>query len=359
MEVFNRFKEGDDGQITENFQGQVCSGKDSPIAACKNGLKNARARLIRQKTEQFINAIFWHSIAMTVTTPLARLTRGRWSSVSVLYWGVILFFWLRFGMMDITVKKDSEDPVLDESFVYKTEKKEKGIDFAFGFHAFAGLLWLSTGWVQMSLLKTSKAWHRMFGIVAISSFSLHMVASLNNLYFNYMKHTPLPRLLLLMACVDSILCMTTAIIRARRKDYTGHRDAMIRCFVYSIEGAGTIRTVATVQAFLGMGPTDCQILWNGTSTHCLYSYTWRLLLTRYLSLAYLGLYTTHRNNNNFTKAFFMELVWWSLISGCFLSHTHMFTIDLMFQRYPGVTIPTFLLITMFVRAFIVNKSSLH
>ena len=77
MEVVNRFKEKEDGLTMENAQGEASSGKSSPVALCTKGIINARARLIRQNTEQFINAIFWHSIAMTMTTPLARLTRGR------------------------------------------------------------------------------------------------------------------------------------------------------------------------------------------------------------------------------------------------------------------------------------------
>ena len=328
----------------------------SVVALFKKWIVNARAWLVRQNTEQFINILFWHSIVMTINTPLARLTRGRWSSVNVFYWGSIVLFWLR---IDNEGNKDSEEPGFDEGLVYKTEMKEKGIDFAFGFHAIAGLLWLLAGWIQMSSLKTSKAWHRTFGVFAIFTFILHMMASMNNLYFNSMKHSPLPRLHLFMIVIDSIVCMIIAMIRARKKDYAGHRDAMVRCFVYSIEGAGTIRTVAHFQAFAGMHVTDCQILWNGTSTNCLYGYMWRLIFTRFLSMFYLGLYTVHRNNYNFTKAFFMELVCLSLISVCFIPQRSMVTVDLMFQLYPELTVPFFVLVTVFARAFILRKSSLH
>lgn len=319
---------------------------------------SARARLIRQKTEQFVNILFWHSIMMTMTTPLARLTRGRWASASFLYWGVIVFCWLFYWQMDVRVKKDSENPQIDESFVYKTERKTKGVDFAFGFHAFSGLFWLLTAWVQMSLLKTSKTLHRMFGVVAIISFSMHMVASLYNLYFDYMKHRPLPRLLLAMACMDSIICMVTAITQARRKDLAGHRDAMIRCFIYSIEGAGTIRTIASLQAFLGLGPTECQILWNGTATHCLYSYTWRLILTRYLSMSYLGLYTVHRNNKNFTRSFLLELLWFSLISVCLMNSRRMTAIDAILQLCPVLAAPAALATLALVRVVVARESRL-
>ena len=325
---------------------------------CKKGLKSARAHLIRQKTEQFINLLFWHSMLMTLTTPLARLTRGRWSSASLLYWGVLMFCWLYYWKIDLSVKDDSEEPLIDESFVYKTENKVKGVDSAFGFHAFSGLLWILTAWVQMSLLKTSKRWHRIFGMFAIVTFGMHMAGSLNNLYFDYMKHTPLPKLLLAMACMDSIVSMVAAMMHAKRKNFAGHRDAMIRCFIYSIEGAGTIRTVGTLQAFLGLGPTDCQVFWNGTASNCLYSYTWRLLLTRYLSLSYLGLYTIHRNEKHVLKNYLLEVLWFSLLSTFLLNSKRMMMVDMVFQAHPIVTIPAFFIIITGVRIILLRRDQI-
>ena len=339
------------GQCDEKYQSSVTN-------VCKKGLKSARAHLIRQKTEQFINQLFWHSMLMTLTIPLARLTRGRWSSVSFLYWGVLVFSWLYYWKIDLSVTDDSEEPLIDESFVYKTENKVKGVDSAFGFHAFSGLLWILTAWVQMSLLKTSKRWHRIFGMFAIVSFVMHMAGSLNNLYFDYMKHTPLPKWLLAMACMDSIVSMVAAMMHAKRKNFAGHRDAMIRCFIYSIEGAGTIRTVGTLQAFLGLGPTDCQVFWNGTASNCLYSYTWRLLLTRYLSLSYLGLYTIHRNEKHFLKNYLLEVLWFSLLSTFLLNSKRMMMVDMVFQAHPIVTIPAFFIIITGVRIILLRREQI-
>ena len=359
MDIFrHRRKHISDVASIQKSESKKIQKSGECISLVKIGLNAAKAKLIRQSTEQFINILFWHSLLMTLTTPLARFFRGRWSSASLLYWCVIVFFWVRYGLIDSRVKEDSEEPYIDESFVYKSEKKAKGIDFAFGLHAFGGLFWLLTAWIQMSLLKTSKKWHRTFGFVAIAAFILHMFAALNNLYFNYMRHTPLPRLMLGLTTVDSIICMVTAMIRVRRKDYQGHRDAMLRCFLYSIEGAGTIRTVATLQAFLGLGPTECQMLANGFSTNCMYSYTWRLLFTRYLSLGYLGLYTVHRDNKNYTRSFLIEFLCWSLISVCLLNPMRMEKIDLMCQLFPYHTISTFLGTFTIARVLILRASCL-
>merc|ERR1719228_976215 len=169
-----------------------------------------------------------------------------------------------------------------------------------------------------------------------------------------MKHTLLPRLLFLMTLMDSIISMIMAIIRARNKDIQGHTDAMIRCFLYSIEGAGTIRTMATFQAFFSFGPTDCQIDNDGLATKCMYSYVWRLIFTRYLSLAYLGLYNIQRNNKNHKRGFVTELTWFSVIAVCLVKSTRMTSINLMFQLYPYLALPFFLIGVSIARIGILN-----
>ena len=58
--------------ITENIEKTDENTNQSSFKnVCKKGFKSARAHLIRQKTEQFINQLFWHSMLMTLTTPLA------------------------------------------------------------------------------------------------------------------------------------------------------------------------------------------------------------------------------------------------------------------------------------------------
>ena len=317
----------------------------------------AKVSLKRQKTEDFIDLLFWHSMVMTLPTPLARLTRGKWASVSILYWGALIFFWLVSWQIDIGVIKHSEERHFDESLVYRTDQSKENVDFAFGLHAFFGILWILVGWVQMFILPKFKFWHRKFGIVAIISFILHMASSFYIVYVNYMKHTPIPRLLLYMFGLDSIVCFAISFLYARRDDYMGHRDAMFRSFVYSIEGAGTIRTIATFQEFLGFGPDACRVRGYGVGTSCLYSYTWRLLLTRYLSVVYLGIYTTHKNNSNFTRSFFMELIWFSMIAALLLNPTRVAAIDLFFQDYPFTATPAFLSIVTIMKGLILHKSN--
>ena len=308
----------------------------------------ARTHLIERSTETLVNHFFLQSMLLTLTTPLARLIRGRWTSGSLLYWGMPLLQWI--GWVETKGAEHAEEAHFPfYQFVYKTEETLPGIDFAFGLHAFTGLLWILTAWVQMYFLKDSKAWHIMFGVFAILSFSLHMMASLYNLYFDIMQHRPLSRLMLFMICMDSIICMVTAMIRARRKDLPGHMDAMIRCFIYSIEGSGTIRWIAHLQAVLGLGPTSCQNLLNGVYTNCMYSYCWRLIITRYLSLYFLGLYTVNRNNKTVFRSFYLEFLYVTLIATFLYDPDRMRATDLMLKSNPCFAIPSVIIFCTFVK----------
>eukprot|EP00092_Neocalanus_flemingeri_P014056 GFUD01015164.1.p1 GENE.GFUD01015164.1~~GFUD01015164.1.p1 ORF type:complete len:369 (+),score=18.85 GFUD01015164.1:63-1109(+) len=323
------------------------SKQNSFIIWCSGRLKDARVHLIQRGTEDLVNHLFWQSMLLTLTTPLARFVRGRWTSGSLLYWGLPFLTWI--GWVDVE-RDDSEEPNFPfYQFVYKTDETVPGIDFAFGLHAFGGLFWILTAWVQIYFLKNSKAWHRAFGVVAILSFVLHMLASIYNLYFDYMKHRPLPRLMLFMICMDSIICMVTSIVRAMRKDITGHRDAMMRCFIYSIEGSGTIRWIANLQELLGVGPTNCQNQWNGLATNCMYSYCWRLMITRCLSMYFLGLFTVQRNSKTFARRFYLELLWSTLIAVFLYNPQRMKTFDMMLQSNADFAIPLIISIGTFVR----------
>ena len=90
----------------------------------------------------------------------------------------------------------------------------------------------------------------------------------------------------------------------------------------------------------------------------MYSYTWRLILTRFLRMSYLGLYTVYRNNKNFTRSFLIELLWFSLLSVCLLNNRRMTAIDLIVQLYPVLAVPAFLGLLAFVRIFVVRESRL-
>ena len=222
--------------------------------------------------------------------------------------------------------------------------------------AFFGILWLLVAWIQASLIKTIKAWHRNFNLVSTLPFVLHICSSFYIINIDYTNHTPIPQLLLNMFCLDSIVCFVVALFHAKRNDYVGHKDAMFRSFLYSIEGAGTIRTVATIQAFLGLGPDICRDIGHDFETSCIYSYTWRLLLTRYLSLIYLGIYVVHKKNINFTHSFFMELIWFSIISVFLLNPMRMSTINLYLQDHPFTVITVFLSIAAVMKVFILQRS---
>merc|ERR1719237_1133139 len=101
--------------------------------------------------------------------------------------------------------------------------------------------------------------------------------------------------------------MTLSIKAARQRDIPAHTEYAMRCFLYSIEGAGTIRQVATIQEYtfwlirqwnvelvdwpmiyLLLGPLSCQQPYLGiTRMHCAAVYFFRLAFVRVTTLIYL------------------------------------------------------------------------
>ena len=89
--------------------------------------------------------------------------------------------------------------------------------------------------------------HRKFGLVAILVFYGHMLASLNNLIFDEAKHHWINQTELgSLTIVSSAYMLLSMAIWDRR--ISDHQDCAIRCFLYSIEGAGKIRQVAYIQS---------------------------------------------------------------------------------------------------------------
>ena len=102
--------------------------------------------------------------------------------------------------------------------------------------------------------------------------------------------------------------MVLGIQSIRRGDLSQHIDRMFRCFIYSIEGAGTIRTVGYLLWLAGLGPTFCQSANGATATHCVAPYVLQLVCIRLLSMYWIGCYARMRACPDFTKSFLVELV---------------------------------------------------
>lgn len=240
--------------------------------------------IVPKDTESFITFLFWHSMVLTVSTPLARMWRGSWMGVSSVGW--------LLNKLGLHVRDDI--PFGDTAFVYRTTAS---LDRSFALHAGCGLLWVMVAYVQMVLVRRYKlVWHRKYGYAVLLVFSMHMAAALNNLFADEAKHHPLSKALLMSAAFSSIIHMVRSIRDVARKDVVGHEVNSVVAFLYSIEGAGTIRTVSHLQWPLRFispvfgGPSDCQALYNGEAAQCVASYCIRIVFTRVLTYYWIGMY---------------------------------------------------------------------
>jgi hypothetical protein len=246
----------------------------------------------------FISFLFWHSLALTGTTPLERM-RGQWQ-------GILTFPWL---LNVLGVRTLSGQQREDTYLVYPKEADAPGIDRAFGLHAFCGMLWLVAAYVQMVHVKRwgGASLHRKCGYIVSLAFLGHMTGSLNILYQDITKNPIVVKLMLLSVVVTSATYFFQAMKHAFNKEIQLHTDSMVRCFLYSIEGAGTIRTVGWIMIMLGKGPTFCQAKYGSLSCHCTWPYVSRLLCIRVLTIYWLGFYTRLRDDIAFTNMYLMEL----------------------------------------------------
>ena len=234
--------------------------------------------VVPKNLDSFLLYLLLNSLLLTISTPMTRIFRGRWMG-------------------------------------YADEADSPGIDRAFGLHAFFGLLWVLSCYLQMGPIRNMSVWlHQRFGYLAITAFVCHMLASFNTLIFDEAQHQPLAKVMLGNVVLVSSTYMVLAIKAVKNKDIRGHTDYAVRSFLYSIEGAGTIRTVASIQGLLSpvlpqilIGPAECQNIHLGQATQCIGEYATRLLLTRLLTLYYIGHYTRMKGAANYAKVIILEL----------------------------------------------------
>ena len=124
--------------------------------ASVRGLRRARAPPLawhaRGSTASEWTVLFWHSIAMTATTPLWRVLTGRWWGSNtpqlLLAWlGVPISPWVGYPWVGAAVGDIYPDP----------KKTTKPFDAAFGPHVTCGLLWLLIGSLQAVVTRSFKS----------------------------------------------------------------------------------------------------------------------------------------------------------------------------------------------------------
>lgn len=214
-------------------------------------------------------------------------------------------------------------PFGDSLFLYGNTA---GIDRSFGLHAVCGLLWILVAFAQMVLVRRYKVvWHRKYGYATIFVFFMHMAACLNVLLADEAKHHPLSKTLLMSSAFLSTIHMLRGTRGAISGDVAGHEANSVVAFLYSIEGAGTIRTVQHVQLLFKpvlpsvfCGPGDCQALHNGEAGKCVVSYCVRLILVRVMTYYWIGMYARCSSiQRGFVVRVFSESIVTTSISAAF------------------------------------------
>merc|ERR1712232_126066 len=175
-------------------------------------------------------------------------------------------------------------------------------------HAAASLTWVVLGYISVVHSRhISGRFHKLLGYISLLSFLAHLACSIFNLYTDVVRHTPLPKLMLLYSAISSLGSMSRSIaaaIRRRPGWKLTHHDDMVTCYMDSIQGAGPIRMIAHVQGWMACG-----------AVHCQWPYVFRLLCiatwTRYTN----GLYVKMRGDEQLTRKYMRSCVKLAVLSG--------------------------------------------
>jgi len=266
--------------------------------------------LTPKTVEGLVSFLFWHSMALTATTPLFRMIHGRWRGESSICWAIQKI--VSEKMFQVMIDRGYVHPGLD----YAREGEEvagaglvRGIDVAFGMHAAASLTWVICAYVQIVHGSRFGKFHRRFGYVALLAFIAHTCCALFNLYTDVVRHTPLPKMMLASSLLTSAGLMFQAIRTVVKKEHgwlLKHQNEMVQCFILSIQGAGTIRMVSHIETFLGYGSVRCQAQHSGMATQCLWPYVYRMFFLATVSLYYRGVYVKMRNDEKLIRTYLYD-----------------------------------------------------
>lgn len=248
----------------------------------ENGIKIVLFPVIPKSFVQFTKFLFWHSIITTSTTPLSRLLSKTKSWYGKLIIPTILNF---LGISNMIFGYQLND-------TYLAYPLNETTDRAFGPHASFGMLWLFMSYLHICHSHTLQKYiHcKTFARLTSVSFICHMGFSVRSLWIDPMEHHPIIKVFLLDSVIQALGEFVSGVKAAAiNNDQTEHQHSMMRCYLYSIEGAGTIRTVGYIMALMNAGPTFCQQKNDGLASNCVRGYVLRLLFIRLLTLYYFGI----------------------------------------------------------------------
>jgi len=187
----------------------------------------------------------------------------------------------------------------------------KGIDLGFGLHAGCGMVWLVCAYIQIvHTRRMGRRAHKIFGYISMLAFLSHVGASCFTLYTDVVRHKTLPRMLLIGSSFSSVNYMVQAMCLTRKRPQgwvTKHKDLIFLCFIYSIQGAGTIRAIAQVQMWLHCGPVVCQAAHGGMATECMWAYTFRMFWISVYTMYIRAIYVKLSKDTDLTVDFLRDL----------------------------------------------------
>jgi len=244
-------------------------------------------------TDDLIFCLFVHSLIMTMSTPIARILDGFWTQTDT-----VTEILRRFGI-NTGFKKQG----------YETSRFQDGNIMM---HATCGITWLSLGTFQMTTLRRYMNAHRTFGYIAALALVAHLGTACTLLFADTLRHSLMNKLALAMDLLVPIRYAWTGMDAVIRKptNIIKHIDCMVLCFIHSIEGAGTIRTIHLLQMVLGdWGPSTFIEKFKSPSTtaHGQWHYLLRMIAIRWLSNLYIAIYA-YQNDNKSLQASFIEEV---------------------------------------------------
>ena len=262
-------------------------------------------------TTGLVSLLFWHSVLLTSTTPLFRALNKHWRGEHTLYFVVSYLApsWVTQSLEgNGIIHPGIEYPA--EGEVISNVGPTTGIDRAFALHAGFSMLWIFVSYFQMCHAhKFHPKMHKYFGYVSFLSFAGHMFGASHNVYTDSVRHTALPKIILLLSLWNSAVKLVIAISIARRKAHgwlQAHKDYMMACWVNSLNGAGPIRTISQVQLWFNCGPVLCQSRYSGMATQCQVVYVNRMFLIGLFSMYTYGMHVKIRNDAKLTVQYIQE-----------------------------------------------------
>jgi len=254
----------------------------------------------------FIVILCVHSLFMTSSTPIARFLDGHWTQTDS-FTEILRYF-----------------RIIDNGFKRGGYNTSAHQDNNLKLHALFGILWLFLGTVQMVVYspeRNNNIWggpkakiHKWFGKIAALALFFHLGTACSLLFADTLQHTWMNKLALAMDLATPIslawMGMESILFR-KKKNITKHIDCMVRCFIHSIEGAGTIRTIHILQMVCGdFGPAKFIAKFTSVSSteQGQWEYLLRMFLIRWLSNVYIAIYVYYiRKSHKMRKDFEQDM----------------------------------------------------